>query len=208
MAVGLARATERQGPILDVGSHAGFIGAVLSECLEVEVVGIDPSKDAISFGSSCLPKTSRLSLVNAAIPWKTDSRFDMIVSIDTLPKKSQMMRGFLQGLSYLLKSGGLAIISSAYWVDCDIALMRRNLRAARFGFGYADVVGGYGSIPLQFEATCVLVFVKDGKQELPRNFQELAESEWPAFREYSNNPSTRNTEKTQAYERAQRRSLS
>jgi hypothetical protein len=37
---------------------------------------------------------------------------------------------------------GIAIVVSKYWVSARPEEIRRQLQAAGFGFGYADVVGG------------------------------------------------------------------
>jgi hypothetical protein len=64
-----------------------------------------------------------------------------------------------------------------YWVDIDIDVTRRQLKQARLGFGYADVIGGYGEIPLEFSTVKVVVLLKGGGRTLPRNLRLLSENE-------------------------------
>lgn len=204
MAIGLARALRMNGAIIDVGCHAGFVSTTLSEYLDCDVVGIDPSHAAITLARSRSAGIPRVEFYRAAMPWKVDSRFDLAIAFDSMPMGSGVQAGFLRSLGDLLLPGGVAIVSSMSWVDADIDVTRRQMRRAGLGFGYADVVGGYGNIPVQFEAEIVVVLLKGGERRLPRDLGQLAENDWPQFRDYANAPSTLHSEKTQAFERSLR----
>jgi hypothetical protein len=79
------------------------------------------------------------------------------------------------------------------------------LIVARMGFGYADVVGGYQSMPLKFESEGVVILVKGGTRMFPRRVRAAMEAEWPLFPAIRYDPSASLREKTQAFERAVRR---
>ena len=204
MAIGLARAISTTGPIVDVGCHAGFVSTILSEFLDCNVVGIDPSDRAITLARSRTAGKPQVEFYRAAMPWKVDSRFDLAIAFDSMPEGSGAKAAFLRSLGDLLIPGGVAIVSSMYWADEDIDVTRREMRMAGLGFGYADVIGGYGRIPAQFDVEMVVVLLKDGGRRLPRNLCQLAENDWPRFRNFANAPSTMLSEKTQAFERSLR----
>jgi SAM-dependent methyltransferase len=203
MAIGLARAIST-GAIVDIGCHAGFVSTTLADYLNCKVVGIDPSDEAITLARSRTAGKPQIEFYRAAMPWKVDSRFDLAIAFDSMPEGSGAKAAFLRSLGDLLIPGGVAIVSSMYWVHEDIEVTRRQMRMADLGFGYADVLGGYGGIPVQFDAEIVLVLLKGGGRRLPRNFCQLAENDWPQFRDYANAPSTMPSEKTQAFERSLR----
>jgi hypothetical protein len=136
-----------------------------------------------------------LNLVEAAIPWDTSARFDLVIAIDGMPQEAAKMGPYLRGLSELLNPAGIAVVVSSYWKNADVEVTRRQLRQARLGFGYADVVGGYGNVPPRFEASGFLVFLKGGTRQLPRQFRTLMESEWRRFQVYANAPETARDEK-------------
>jgi SAM-dependent methyltransferase len=205
MAIGLARAISINGAIVDVGCHAGFVSTVLCEYLDCNVVGIDPSDEAITLARSRSTGIPKVKFYRAAMPWKVGPRFDLAIAFDSMPEGSGARARFLRSLGYILIPGGVAIISSLHWVDADIDVTRRQMRMAGLGFGYADVIGGYGDIPLQFNTEIVVVLLKGGRRRLPRDLCEPAENDWPQFRDYANAPSTLHSEKTQAFERSLRR---
>jgi SAM-dependent methyltransferase len=208
MAIGLARAISINSKIVDIGCHAGFVSTTLSECLGCSVVGIDPSDAAITLARSRSADMPRVEFYRAAMPWNVDSRFDFAIAIDSMPDGSGARAIFLRSLGDILVPGGVAIVSSMSWVNADIDVTRRQMRMAGLGFGYADVIGGYGEIPVQFEAEGVVVLLKGGRRRLPRNLRQLMENEWAQFRDYANKPSTLQSEKTQAFERSLRNTRS
>jgi SAM-dependent methyltransferase len=205
MVIGLARAISMNGAIVDVGCHAGFVSIILREYLDCNVVGIDSSDKAIGLARSRSAGISKITFYRAAMPWKVDPRFDLAIAFDSMPRGSRAKAGFLRSLGDMLVPGGVAIISSMNWFDADINVTRRQTRMAGLGFGYADVIGGYGNIPVRFEAEMVVVLLKGGRRVLPRNWRELAENDWPQFRDYANAQATLHSEKTQAFERSLRR---
>jgi SAM-dependent methyltransferase len=146
-ALGLVQRLGLDGDTLDVGCHAGFVGSLLAEALGRPATGIDPSSAAIAFGRSYRGRSPMLNLVEAAIPWDTSARFDLAIAIDAMPQEAAKMGPYLRGLSELLNPAGIAVVVSSYWKNADVEVTRRQLRQARLGFGYADVVGGYGNVP-------------------------------------------------------------
>jgi SAM-dependent methyltransferase len=194
-ALGLVQRLGLDGDVLDVGCHAGFVGSLLAEALGRPATGIDPSSAAIAFGRSYRGRSPMLNLVEAAIPWDTSARFDLAIAIDGMPQEAAKMGPYLRGLSELLNPAGIAVVVSSYWKNADVEVTRRQLRQARLGFGYADVVGGYGNVPPRFEASGFLVFLKGGTRQLPRQFRTLMESEWRRFQVYANAPETARDEK-------------
>jgi hypothetical protein len=88
-------------------------------------------------------------------------------------------------VSELLEPNGLAIVVWLDWLEAAKTTLKQ-LRRAALGFGYADVVGGFGGIPPHLEATRALVFLKGGHVELPPSvLEELSAREWNLhFRDY------------------------
>ena len=111
----------------------------------------------------------------------------------------------MKAISGLLHPGGVAVVMSMGWVDANPDQLRRQLRVAGLGFGYADVAGGFGDIPAIFEAEGIVVLLKGGGSAYPRKIKPLMESEWRLFRDYANAPGRLPREKTQAFERGLRR---
>ncbi len=204
MAIGLYRHLGLSGNILDAGCHVGIMSSLLAARLGKHVVGIDPSANAISFGKSHAARHSSVNLIEASIPWHTHIRFDMVISGSALPdgKNWEVTAAHLRNLGTLLSQGGVALIMSADLAEADPDRMRRTLRTAELGFGYADVAGGYGGLPPKFDAEGIVVLLKGGKREFPRKVKLAMESEWDFFKEYSNTPGRPTREKTQAFERA------
>lgn len=204
MSIGLARVVGPSAKVLDAGCHAGFTSLILAEHVG-EIVGIDPSASAIDVARRRAVDRDNVRFDLAMMPSSAYRGFDLVLAIDAMPLNRNKVVPFLRSVSESLRPGGLALIASAYWRDAEIDITRRQLRGAGLGFGYADVVGGYGDTPLRFMATGTLVLVKGGKRELPRKLHLLMESEWAQFRDYANAWSTPPHEKTQAFERSLRR---
>jgi len=174
-----------------VGCHAGFVTYLLSERLRLPAVRIDPSERAIKFAKRFTRPLSAAKFIHTKLPWKTSHRFEMIVAIDSMPSSECATGRFLASVSELLESGGLAIVAWLDWLETDQTMQEQRCRAA-LGFGYADVVGGFGGIPPQFDATRALVFLKGGHVELPPSvLEELSAREWNLhFRDYANASNT------------------
>lgn len=202
---GLVKALEIKGPILDAGCHVGFAASILAKILPNEIAGIDPSKAAIESGLSHPSMESRVDLHVSGLPWRTEKRFELVLAISSMPDLRRGGREFLRGISDVLIDGGISVIVAGWWHDADVERVRALLKASRMGFGYADVVGGYQGVPLQFESQGVVILVKGGTRVFPRRVGAAIEAEWPIFRDYANDRSTLFREKTQAFERAVRR---
>lgn len=204
VSIGLNRYLGLEGRMLDVGCHAGTLTHILSEKLQRPAVGIDPSRVAIEFARRHNRPLSTAEFVCGKMPWEAADRFDMIVAIDSMPVAGDAVGPFFEGIADLLQPGGIGIVSSPFWMKSG-KKTRKQLDSANLAFGYADVVGGLGGIPPEFDATELLVLIKGGHVKLPvGNLRQLAESEWHYFRHYANASQTRESEKTQAFERALR----
>ncbi len=206
LSCGLYRALGLSGPTLDVGCHVGVLPDLTALTLGVQAVGIEPVAAAVSAGASVLADRGDVRLLQAGLPWTTDLRFELVTAIDSLPAGVVDRALFLKGLGALLSEGGIAVVTSAYWIGADIATLRRQLNLAGLGFGFADVVGGLGGMPTEFGAEGVACLIKGGKRPFPRNFKAETESEWDWFKEYANATDTPAREKTQAFMRAGRAS--
>jgi SAM-dependent methyltransferase len=204
VAIGLAR-TLRLERIIDVGCHAGITTSLISRELGCRVLGIDPSAAAIDFARSQARGAAEFTA--ASIPFGGGERFDFAVVIDSLPEDDAKVGGFLRGLGSILIPGGIAMVVSRYWASARPAKVARQLQAAGLGFGYADVAGGLGGVPPEFGVEDILVLVKGGMRKYPENCRALMESEWGQFRQYANAANTPAREKTQAFERACRKSV-
>jgi SAM-dependent methyltransferase len=201
-AIALIRTMLLQGPVIDIGCHAGFVAQLISEYVDCNVTGIDPSTSAIELGKSKMRDRCKVDLINTAVPWSTDRRFDLAVAIDSMPTQSHRVGPFLHAVSDLLNDGGIALISSEYWASAETSLTRRQLKGAKFGFGYADIFGGLGDVSAEYSAEIAIVLIKGGSIELPNNLKKLAPSYWPVFSDYANDPATPDRRKTQAFARA------
>jgi SAM-dependent methyltransferase len=202
MAIALYRTLGLTGPILDVGCHVGVAPDLMAEILGVPVVGLEPVDAAVRIGSERLSGRPDVSIVHGAIPWQTDSKFQLITAIDSMPGNVGDRSVYLRGLSQVLDAGGIALIVSATWVQADVIVLRRQLEAAGLGFGFADVVGGYGGMPTAFNVEGCVCLIKGGKQPFPRKIGEVMESEWDRFKAYANSTTTPAREKTQAFMRS------
>lgn len=188
--------------IVDVGCHAGVTTNIIAAELGTSVTGVDPSGRAIEYAKA--RAQSNVEFVVASVPFEPTDRFEFVISIDSVPDDNPSVPAFFKGLSDLLVPNGVALVVSRYW-SSHVKEARRHLKSAGLGFGYADVVGGFGSIPLEFEVEGMLVLLKGGTRLVPADVCALMESDWHHFREYANTPSTPAREKTQAFERAYRR---
>lgn len=203
-AIGIYRYLGLEGDILDVGCHAGTMSSLLAELLGCQITGIDPAEEAIEQGRAHPARHANVFLEPGSMPWATDRRFTMVVAASVMPWLPPRDLIFLKSLSDVLEPGGVAVIMSGGWAEAAPDRLRRLLRAAGFGFGYADVAGGYGDIPAKFEAEGVVVLLKGGPREYPRKIKNVMESDWHIFRDYANAPATPKREMTQAFERSLR----
>jgi hypothetical protein len=202
MACSLYRLLQLSGPILDIGCHVGVAPDVLARQLGISVVGLEPVGSAVQAGAVRLGSTSGVTIVHGAIPWQTEQRFQLVTAIDCLPGNAGDRAVFLNGLSQLLDDGGIAMVVSATWVDANVPILRRQLDAAGLGFGFADVVGGYGGMPTSYLVEGCVCLIKNGKRSFPRMVSSAMQSEWSLFQSYANAPTTPIREKTQAFMRA------
>lgn len=189
------------GPILDVGCHAGMTSQILARHLSRPVVGIDPSSPAIELGRSRI-NNSDITLIAEGIPWKTDRRFNAAFVLDAMPEDRGVRTSFIRGVSELLTDGAYCLIVSMHWSGAPYSKTKRTLESAQLGFCVSDVIGGYGGVPLEFDAEVGVALVKGSKREYTENAIEISDRNWSRFQDYANTPGTASRHKTQAFERA------
>lgn len=205
LVIGLCRSLSLSGEVADIGCHGGFLGSLVADATGLRVCGIDPSAEAIAFGNSNPAMSPRVELVKASVPWRPERQFELVLSSSVMQPQPASRAAHLKNTAELLVPGGIGVIVSSAWAEADVPVLRRQLTRVGLGFGYADVVGGYGNFPRRFEAEGVCVFVKGASRDFPRKVRFLMESEWDRyFRDYANSPTTPAREKTQAFERALR----
>jgi SAM-dependent methyltransferase len=202
LSCGLYRTLGLTGAVLDVGCHVGVVPDLMAITLGTPVVGIEPVAAAVSAGTSVLRDREDVKLIHARIPWETESKFDLLTSVDCMPADAGDRALFLKGVGAVLREGGIAVVTSAHWIDSTGSVLRRQLEFAGLGFGFADVVGGFGDMPTRFSTEGTAVLIKGGRRPFPRNFKTEAENEWDWFRDYANETDTPWREKTQAFMRA------
>ncbi|MBK8324752.1 MAG: class I SAM-dependent methyltransferase [Betaproteobacteria bacterium] len=202
MACAMYRRLRLSGPVLDVGCHIGVAPDLIADALCVHVVGIEPVNDVVAAAQVRFAGRADVSIVRGAVPWQTDKRFELVTAIDSMPLGVGDRSSYLKGISQLLQPGGLAIIVSAYWIDADVTVIRRQLDMAGLGFGLADVVGGYGGMPTGINVEGCVCLIKGGKRQFPRKIGAEMESEWEWFKHYATLPDTPAREKTRAFMRS------
>lgn len=202
LTVAIVRKLGITGPILDVGCHVGIFPDLLHGLIDNHITGLEPVQLAITTAIQRIEKSERINFIHGKIPWSVEQRFDLITAIDSMPSSFSERAVFLHGLSDLLEDGGIAIIVSQHWVDADVKALRRQLTSCNFGFGLADVIGGYGGMPTTFDTEGCVVLVKAGKQAFPRKVYEEIENYWHAFQSYANDTRTPKREKIQTFHRA------
>ena len=166
------------------------------------IIGIDPLSKAIETAKDRMSDRDNLTFEVAAVPWRTDKRFGFVISIDSMPENLAAREKYLEGVSNVLCDGGIALIISKHWIDTKIKTLRQQLASAKLGFGFADVVGGYGDFPTQFSVEGCLVLVKGMPMKAPNSLILDMNSNWNLFRDYANFPTTLDWQKTQAFKRA------
>lgn len=204
----IARALDIKGAVLDVGCHVGIIPDALQSLISNPIVGLEPIASAVKVAEHRVSNSAQLQFFKGEIPWRTDQRFEMISAIDCMPPNPGDRGAFLRGLSDLLDDGGVAVVVSAYWVDAELDTLRRQLAMRKFGFGLADVVGGWGGMPSCIEAEGVVILIKGGKVKFPSKIRSEIERNWRSFAEYANSGQATSREMTQAFHRAQASSVS
>lgn len=190
------------GPILDVGCHVGIAPDIMSRLLGVSCVGLEPVGSAMRAGTSRLADTPDVELVHGALPWHTERRFEFVTAIDSMPRDISERSLFLKAIADLLSDGGIAMIVSENWVDPDVSVLRRQLKAAHLGYCFGDRVGSYGGMPNDFTVEGCVCLIKNGNQRFPRAIKAEINRDWKSFQDYVHTSSTPKRAKTQAFQRA------
>lgn len=205
LAASIVRTLDIQGDVIDIGCHAGIIPEVLSCLIDNRIDGVDPSKEAIKVAKEENKGNQRLRFFPARVPFLSKKKYAFLIAVSSMPENKASRSSFLQGVSDLLRPGGVAMIVSTEWLKDDGSVdhvLIKKLKKLDLGFGFADVLGGYGDMPTRFAPEGCVVLIKGGHQMLPENLAEKMQSDWPNFQSYANNPNTPMRQKTQAFKRS------
>lgn len=194
--VHLARTLMIDGPILDVGCHTGHHAHLLAQEVQVPVTGIDLSAKAIETARARTAGTADLNFSTSSL---SDPSFVNVFEMIYAVRSIDYDDASIASVAAALQPGGLAVIVTSGAPDASTE-SRDALRAAGFGWGLSDVVGGWVGDERDYEANAVLVLIKGGTREIPADCVEQATSIWVEhFQDYANSPETPWPEKTQAY---------
>lgn len=183
------------GPVLDIGCHIGYHAQLLVKETDVSVCGIDRSSRAIDVAmenKNCDKLDFRMADLEAI---QGKEHYEMVYAVRSIA----MCKPVLRKLYSLLKPGGVAVILEDEAPDTS-QQKRRAIREAGFGFGLADVVGGWIGQERGYEAGPALLFIKGRSRLTPADVIRQAKAAWGEFfRDYANDAGTPWREKTQAY---------
>ena len=198
--VRLVRELSIAGPILDVGCHIGYHADILARETSATVRGIDLSAKAIEVAQPKTRGCPRLLFAAGGLDQHAHAEaYEFIYAVRSV----ELDKASARQISHALKPGGVAAILTKGEPDSS-QRARRAIRAARLGWGFSDVVGGWVGDGRGYEANPVLVLIKDGSQLIPADFVEQAKSVWDKyFKDYANAAETPWEEKTQAHSRGQ-----
>lgn len=187
------------GPILDIGCSIGYHCGVVGKFTGFEITGIDSSKKSIS---EAIRRNKNIAgTIFKATTIENEEfveKFDFTYAIDSI----EINKANLHLIFKSLKPNGIALLID----DLDVftsSEFKKTLASENLGFGFADVTGGWIGEETGFEAKTVLVLIKGGNHSLPIDLKQQAESGWDNhFKDYANDKTTREDQKTQAYCRA------
>ena len=197
----VCKALNIDGPVLEVGCHAGYHALWLASTTGLSVTGLDLSKRAILAASAQSRKlnASARFLASDWRHWKGDHTFDLLYSVDG-PFWFETYDADVAGLiKTQLVDGGVFLVVGERNALPDVLEI-----AARYGLscGMSDVVGGWTG--QTFEGSVALVFVKTGEIVAPHPSTFDSDAAWNqgGFASHANAPTTPLREKTQSYYRS------
>ena len=197
----VCKALNIEGPVLEVGCHAGYHALWLASTTGISVTGLDLSKRAVSAASAQSLKldVSAKFVASDWRQWKSGHTFDLIYSVDG-PFWFNTYDADVAGLiKTQLVDGGVFFVVGESNALPDVLEI-----AARYGLscGMSDVVGGWTGE--KFEGAVALVFVKTGEIVAPHPSTFDSDAAWNqgGFASYANAPATQRREKTQSYYRS------
>jgi protein-L-isoaspartate O-methyltransferase len=203
-ALAIARCLPGGSRILEVGSHAGYIGMLLARVTGCSVVSEDFSPKAIDLAQrhgNGLPSFE--ARVRDYTTWREGGEmFDMVIACDAATRS-----GNSKLFDYCMKqarAGGILFLVGAFCGSVtDRVAVRKSLSATGFKLLDADVVGGLNSSGPAgaFDAVPLLLMQNGcpGPDTLPANFCDQTSRHWPGFRDYANDPNVEASKKTQAW---------
>lgn len=207
LAIGALRHFGLSGPVLDAGCHVGASTNVLGKLTANKIVGLDPVGPAIDSAKKLSSDLPNVEFVREMLPWKTETRFDLVLCQDVLHHVSKTSHpSIIASLGDLVRDEGFVILSAVDVIDRD--WLSRNIPVfQKAGLGYfdSDVLGGFGGNPARFEAATAVLLRKRDATPIPVDLASTSAREWEAhFKDFANTPGRPSREKTQAFERASR----
>jgi protein-L-isoaspartate O-methyltransferase len=201
-ALAISRSLPSGSAILEVGSHAGYMGLFLARDTGHRVVCEDGADEAIAVAQDhgCgMPNFE--ARVRDYTMWQGDAEmFDMVIACDAATRSGNPK--LIDYCSKHVREGGLLILVGAFCGPvADRVATRKSLSAAGFQLLDVDSVGGLNSSGPggEFEGTPLLLLQKGGPHTFPINFCDLASRHWPGFSAYANTPDVPAARKTQAW---------
>ncbi|MFG3593104.1 class I SAM-dependent methyltransferase [Bradyrhizobium sp. RDI18] len=208
LAIGVLKHFALGGPVLDVGCHIGVSTNIFGRLTANKIVGLDPVGAAIDSARKLSADLPNVEFVRGMLPWRSATQFDLVFCQDVLHHVGQSNHpGIIASLGDLVKEGGVLILSADDVIDQDW-LKRNNpvLQKAQLGYFDSDVLGGFGGNPAKFQAATAVLLRKGDTTAIPMDVASISAREWEThFKDFANTPGRSAREKTQAFERATRR---
>lgn len=195
------------GTVIDIGCHNGVIPLILSNIHDNQFVGCDPCYPAISSAQRHRLFNNKIEFNKYHLPNTPLTSGDLVFCLDVLHHlPDEMIPQSIRQLCQLVNDSGFLILTTQLFAENEwLDKFNSIFEEEGLGFLSADVIGGYGKCPPEFEANPMCLFIKKGYAAIPPNLDELVENDWNEFfKSYSNDPTTLTREKTQSFERSRR----
>jgi hypothetical protein len=188
--------------ILEVGSHAAYLGVYLASNTECSITSEDFSTRAINLAAlKGAPFARFKARERNYCTWNgPGENFDLVIACCAGNRNStpRLIEYCVRQVSH---GGLLFFVGDDRMTDRGRLQITESLVSAGFSLIEADVVGGLESSGPGggYDGRLLLVFMQDGGGRIPKTFSEIAGRHWRGFSEYANNPSTPASRKTQAW---------
>ncbi len=192
---------EIEGSVLDVGCHGGYHTSWIGQRSGITAMGVDASEQAISYANRRHHAAGTTYICGDVRNWRPAETFEVVFMDDgPFGLDRDVDRSLKMLIDENLRLGGV-VVSIGDEAATSVTEIKDTATAYGLSLGLSDVVGGWFGD--RYEGSPVLVFVKDGRGDVPGEMLTEFDSVWnQSFPAYANSPSTSPREKTQAFHRA------